>query len=100
MTGQLIYKCRLCDRIHVSARVPRLATYLAHMLLYGRTPDDFKGPPQQQTTLQNMVSNTETVSNSQIASQLLALQTSLQASYEATSILSQLTLTKFLPAGG
>ena len=32
--------------------------------------------------------------------QLLALQNSLSASYEATSMLAGLTLTKFLPAGG
>jgi hypothetical protein len=34
-----------------------------------------------------------------VASQLLALQNSLQASYQVTSMLSQLSLTKFLPIG-
>jgi flagellar hook-associated protein 3 FlgL len=52
---------------------------------------------QSQTMLQTMVDNTETVSPSQVASEILALQTNLQASYQTTSMLSQLTLTKFLP---
>ena len=52
---------------------------------------------QSQSTLQDMVSQTETVSPDQVASQILALQTSLQASYQTTSMLSQLSLVKFLP---
>ena len=55
---------------------------------------------QTQSMLQNLISQAETVSPDQVASQILALQTSLQASYQTTSILSQLTLTKFLPLGG
>jgi hypothetical protein len=55
---------------------------------------------QTQATLQNMIDNTETVSSDQVASEILALQTSLQASYQTTSMLSQLTLTKYLPIGG
>ena len=55
---------------------------------------------QSTTQLQNVVNQTETVSTQEVASQLLALQNSLSASYEATSMLAQLTLTKFLPAGG
>jgi flagellar hook-associated protein 3 FlgL len=55
---------------------------------------------QTQSTLQNMIDNTETVSSDQVASEILALQTSLQASYQTTSMLSQLTLTKYLPIGG
>jgi hypothetical protein len=35
-----------------------------------------------------------------VASQILALQTTLQASFETTSILAGLTLTKFLVPGG
>jgi flagellar hook-associated protein 3 FlgL len=54
---------------------------------------------QAKVMLQNVVDQTETISPDQVASQLLALQTSLQASYQTTSILSQLTLTKFLPVG-
>jgi flagellar hook-associated protein 3 FlgL len=54
---------------------------------------------QAKVMLQNVVDQTETVSPDQVASQLLALQTSLQASYQTTSMLSQLTLTKFLPVG-
>ena len=55
---------------------------------------------QSTTQLQNIVDQTESVSTQEVASQLLALQNSLSASYEATSMLAQLTLTKFLPAGG
>jgi flagellar hook-associated protein 3 FlgL len=52
---------------------------------------------QTQSALQNIVSQVETVSPDQVASQILALQTSLQASYQTTSMLSQLSLVKFLP---
>src|ERR1700728_1974748 len=52
---------------------------------------------QTQASLQNIVSQIETVSPDQVASQILALQTSLQASYQNTSMLSQLSLVKFLP---
>jgi flagellar hook-associated protein 3 FlgL len=52
---------------------------------------------QTKSTLQDIVSQTETVSPDEVASQLLALQTSLQASYQTTSMLSQLSLVKFLP---
>ncbi len=54
---------------------------------------------QTQATLQNIIDQTENASPDQVASQILALQTSLQASYQTTSILSQLSLTKFLPVG-
>ena len=55
---------------------------------------------QTQTMLQNIVDQTETVSTQQVASEILALQTALSASYQTTSMLSALTLTKFLPVGG
>ena len=55
---------------------------------------------QNQATLQNLIDTTENVSPDQVASEILALQTSLQASYQTTSMLSQLTLTKYLPLGG
>src|SRR3984957_15052 len=55
---------------------------------------------QTQSTLQNIIDQTENASPDQVASEILALQTSLQASYQTTSILSQLSLTKFLPVGG
>jgi flagellar hook-associated protein 3 FlgL len=54
---------------------------------------------QAQSMLQNIVDTTENVSTAQVASQILALQNSLQASYQTTSMLSQLTLTKYLPIG-
>jgi flagellar hook-associated protein 3 FlgL len=52
---------------------------------------------QTQSMLQNLVSQAEGVSSDQVASEILALQTSLQASYQTTAMLSQLTLTKYLP---
>ncbi|HZR88270.1 MAG TPA: flagellar protein [Bradyrhizobium sp.] len=52
---------------------------------------------QSQTALQNLISNTEGISQNQVASEILALQTSLQASYQTTAMLSQLSLVKFLP---
>jgi flagellin-like hook-associated protein FlgL len=54
---------------------------------------------QAQLTLQNFIDQTESVSTDEVASQILALQTSLQASYQTTSMLSQMTLVKFLPIG-
>jgi hypothetical protein len=54
---------------------------------------------QATSTLQSLVDQTETVSTDQVASELLALQNNLQASYQTTSMLSQLTLTKYLPVG-
>jgi len=51
---------------------------------------------QTKTALQNLVDQTEGISQDEVASQLLALQNSLQASYQATSMLAQLSLTKFL----
>jgi flagellar hook-associated protein 3 FlgL len=55
---------------------------------------------QTQTMLQSIVDQTETVSTQEVASQILALQTALSASYQTTSMLAGLTLTRFLPAGG
>jgi hypothetical protein len=52
---------------------------------------------QAKTALQNLISDTEGISQDQVASQILALQTSLQASYQTTAMLSQLSLVKYLP---
>jgi hypothetical protein len=52
---------------------------------------------QTQGMLQGIIDQAESVSPDQVASQILALQTALQASFQTTSMLSQLTLTKFLP---
>ncbi len=54
---------------------------------------------QKQTKgmLQGIVDQAESVSSDQVASQILALQTALQASYQTTAMLAQLTLTKYLP---
>ena len=54
---------------------------------------------QTEAMLQNIVDQAESVSPDQVASQILALQTALQASYQTTAMLSQLSLTKFLPIG-
>jgi hypothetical protein len=52
---------------------------------------------QAKGMLQNIVEQAESVSTDQVASQILALQNALQASYQTTSMLAQLSLTKFLP---
>ena len=52
---------------------------------------------QSQGMLQAIVDQAESISPDQVATQILALQTSLQASYQTTAMLSQLSLTKFLP---
>ena len=54
---------------------------------------------QAKTALQNLISDTEGIDQNQVASEILQLQTNLQASYQTTSMLSQLSLTKFLPVG-
>jgi hypothetical protein len=53
---------------------------------------------QKQTKgmLEGIVDQAESVSADQVASQILALQTALQASYQTTAMLAQLSLTKFL----
>jgi hypothetical protein len=53
---------------------------------------------QTQTALQDLVASTEGINQNQVASEILSLQNSLQASYQTTAMLSQLSLTKFLPA--
>ncbi len=59
-----------------------------------------KNAQSRQTTaqgmLQSIVDQAESVSSDQVASQILALQTNLQASYQTTAMLAQLSLTKFL----
>ncbi len=52
---------------------------------------------QNHTALQNLIDQTEGIVENQVASEILALQNSLQASYQTTAMLSQLSLTKFLP---
>ncbi len=52
---------------------------------------------QAQGLLQGIVDQAESVSPDQVASQILALQTSLQASFQTTALIAQLNLTKFLP---
>jgi len=54
---------------------------------------------QSKIMLQDLVDQSETINSDQVATELLALQTRLQASYQTTSMLSQLTLVKFLPVG-
>ncbi len=54
---------------------------------------------QAQGMLQGIVDQAESASPDQVATEILALQTNLQASYQTTSMLSQLTLTKYLPVG-
>lgn len=51
---------------------------------------------QSKVMLEGMVGEIEGVVNEEVASKILALQTSLQASYQTTSMLYQLSLVKFL----
>jgi hypothetical protein len=59
-----------------------------------------KNATTRQTTsegmLQAIIDQAESVSPDQVASQILTLQTNLQASYKTTAMLAQLSLTKFL----
>src|SRR5579871_512014 len=52
---------------------------------------------QSQAALQSLVSNTEGISQDQVASEILQLQNNLSASFQTTAMLSQLSLTKYLP---
>ena len=54
---------------------------------------------QAKATLQSLTDNVENITSEEVISQILALQTSVQASYQSASILSQLSLVKFLPIG-
>lgn len=51
---------------------------------------------QSKVMLEGMIGEIEGVVNEEVASKILALQTSLQASYQTTSMLYQLSLVKFL----
>jgi hypothetical protein len=51
---------------------------------------------QAKGMLQGIVDQAESASPDQVATEILALQTNLQASYQTTSMLAQLTLTKYL----
>jgi len=51
---------------------------------------------QAQAAMQAIVDQTEGISQQEVASKLLQLQTNLQASYQTTAMLAQLTLVKFL----
>ena len=51
---------------------------------------------QAKAQLQNIVDQAESASPDQVASEILALQNALQASYQVTSNLAQLSLVKFL----
>ena len=51
---------------------------------------------QSKAALQSMIDQTEDITPAEVASQILALQNALQASYQTTSMLSKLSLTNFL----
>ncbi|RTL74207.1 MAG: flagellar biosynthesis protein FlgL, partial [Bradyrhizobiaceae bacterium] len=56
---------------------------------------------QTQTTsmAQTMLDQIQGVNDDEVAAKILALQTSLQASYQTTASLYQLSLVKYLPVG-
>ncbi|MGJ4926277.1 flagellar protein [Bradyrhizobium sp. HKCCYLS2038] len=51
---------------------------------------------QAKAAMQSLVDQTEGISQQEVASQILQLQTNLQASYQTTAMLAQLTLVKYL----
>jgi hypothetical protein len=51
---------------------------------------------QKQTAIQNMLQGVEGISEEDVASKLLALQTNFQASLQTTAMLAKLTLTNYL----
>ncbi|WP_257170606.1 flagellar protein [Bradyrhizobium sp. SRS-191] len=51
---------------------------------------------QAKAAMQSLVDQTEGISQQDVASQLLQLQTNLQASYQTTAMLAQLSLVKYL----
>ncbi|WP_315765729.1 MULTISPECIES: flagellar protein [unclassified Bradyrhizobium] len=51
---------------------------------------------QSKAALQSLIDGTEGISQNEVASQILQLQTNLQASYQTTSMLSKLSLVKYL----
>jgi flagellin-like hook-associated protein FlgL len=54
---------------------------------------------QTKAITQTMLDSIEGINNDEVATKILALQTALQASYQTTASLYQLSLTKYLPAG-
>jgi flagellar hook-associated protein 3 FlgL len=52
---------------------------------------------QSKSMAQTMLDSIEGINNDEVATKILALQTALQASYQTTSTLYQLNLTKYLP---
>ncbi|CCE07864.1 conserved hypothetical protein [Bradyrhizobium sp. STM 3843] len=54
---------------------------------------------QSKAALQSLIDGTEGITQNEVAAEILQLQTNLQASYQTTSMLSQLSLVKYLPAG-
>ncbi len=54
---------------------------------------------QTSSLAQTMLDSIEGINNDEVATKILALQTSLQASYQTTATLYQTSLTKYLPIG-
>jgi hypothetical protein len=52
---------------------------------------------QTKAITQTMLDSIEGINNDEVATKILALQTALQASYQTTASLYQMSLTKFLP---
>src|SRR5262245_42945396 len=95
----------------ISARQERISANLAPQTGQQSIPDmqaefagaqtAIKASTERQTQLkamaQTMLDQIEGINQDEVATKILALQTSLQASYQTTSMLYQTTLTKFLP---
>ena len=88
---------RVTQGLSVKAGVQGITDIQAEFSTAQVTMKDAKSrQTQTQTMLQDIVDQAENISPSEVATQILALQTALSASYQTTSLLSQLTLLKFL----
>ena len=99
------------SKVQVSALQQRVAANLAPQTgqqsiqdmqaEFAGAQNAIKASTDRQTQLkgmaQTMLDQIEGINQDEVATKILALQTSLQASYQTTSMLYQTTLTKFLP---
>ena len=75
--------------------------FLVVLALFAGVQSAVKSATDRQTQLkgmaQTMLDSIEGINQDEVATKILALQTSLQASYQTTSMLYQTSLVKYLP---
>jgi flagellin-like hook-associated protein FlgL len=90
-------KNRLVDRLSVPPGVQKIEIIQAELAGSQATLQAAKDRHQQtKGTLQSMLQNIEGVANEEVAAQILALQTRLQASLQTTALLFETSLVKYL----